>query len=71
MAPRYSIVIPVYKNEETIPSLFARLRDLSTRWGDLEVVLVVDGSPDRSADVIRAEGLEYRFLLGLTDLGLE
>ena len=24
-----------------------------------------------AADVIRAEGLEYRFLLGLTDLGLE
>ncbi|MGY3127351.1 glycosyltransferase involved in cell wall biosynthesis [Agrococcus sp. UYP33] len=67
MAPRYSIVIPVYKNEETIPNLFARLRDLSTRWRDLEVVLVVDGSPDRSADVIRAELTDAPFSVQLVE----
>ena len=34
------------------------------------VATVVDRDTG-AADVIRAEGLEYRFLLGLTDLGLE
>lgn len=55
MLPRYSIVIPVYNNEETIPKLFARLRDLASRWDPLEVVLVIDGSPDGSVGAIRRE----------------
>lgn len=45
----YSVVIPVYKNEETLPALIARLRGLDSELGgDLEAVFVVDGSPDRS-----------------------
>lgn len=47
--PRYSIVIPVYKNEGSIADLLAALdavaRDLDEQ---LEVVFVVDGSPDAS-----------------------
>lgn len=47
--PRYSIVIPVYKNEGSIPSLLAALERLAEQLDDkLEVVFVVDGSPDRS-----------------------
>jgi glycosyltransferase involved in cell wall biosynthesis len=45
----YSLIIPVYRNEETLDVLLAALRilarDLNHR---LEVVFVVDGSPDRS-----------------------
>ncbi|WP_244481341.1 MULTISPECIES: glycosyltransferase family 2 protein [Stenotrophomonas] len=49
MKPRYSIVIPVYKNEDSIPSLLVALEQLSEQLDDtLEIVFVVDGSPDRS-----------------------
>lgn len=47
--PRYSVVIPVYKNEGSIPSLLAALDALAADLDDaLEVVFVVDGSPDAS-----------------------
>lgn len=50
-----SLVIPVYRNEENLPRLFAELDRLAAQMtGPLEVVFVVDGSPDRSADLLRA-----------------
>lgn len=46
---RYSIVVPVYKNEATIPLLVQVLSDMNSKLtGQLEVVFVVDGSPDES-----------------------
>lgn len=49
-----SLVIPVYRNAESLPRLLGALaglhRDLA---GDLEVVFVVDGSPDASAAILR------------------
>lgn len=51
-----SLVIPVYRNEENIPDLLEALRGLhATLGGDLEVVVVVDGSPDASHAVLRRE----------------
>ncbi|MBL4591711.1 MAG: glycosyltransferase family 2 protein [Phycisphaerales bacterium] len=52
--PRNSLIIPIYKNEENIPDLLEALRTLYADLnGDLEVVLVVDGSPDRSGEMLR------------------
>jgi glycosyltransferase involved in cell wall biosynthesis len=49
MATRYSLVIPVYRNEESIPDLLTALADIDRALGGgLELVFVVDGSPDRS-----------------------
>lgn len=46
---RYSLIVPVYKNEAFIGELIARCERLNHALdGALEVVLVVDGSPDRS-----------------------
>jgi glycosyltransferase involved in cell wall biosynthesis len=46
---RYSLIIPVYRNEETLDALLAALRPLAAELDHkLEVVFVVDGSPDRS-----------------------
>ncbi len=53
MATRYSLVIPVFRNEPAIPDLLAALQKLDRELGGaLEVVLVVDGSPDRSLAVL-------------------
>lgn len=49
----YSLVIPVYRNEGSIPELVGALKTLNEQLGGrLEAVLVVDGSPDRSAELL-------------------
>jgi glycosyltransferase involved in cell wall biosynthesis len=52
--PRYSLIIPVYRNEETLDALLAALHGIAAELdGRLEVVFVVDGSPDRSYPILR------------------
>lgn len=52
----YSLVIPVYRNEANIPHLLAELvRMHGSLHGELEVVLVVDGSPDNSYAMLREQ----------------
>ena len=51
---RYSVVVPVYRNEATLPALVQRLDGLAARLdGPLEAVFVVDGSPDGSLATLR------------------
>jgi glycosyltransferase involved in cell wall biosynthesis len=51
---RYSLIIPVYRNEETLDALLAALHGIAAELdGRLEVVFVVDGSPDRSYPILR------------------
>ncbi|HIG39239.1 MAG: glycosyltransferase family 2 protein [bacterium] len=46
---KYSVVIPVYKNEDSIPHLLESLLLMSQELNqDMEAVFVVDGSPDQS-----------------------
>jgi polyisoprenyl-phosphate glycosyltransferase len=45
---RYSLVIPVYRNEENISDLLGALADMAQKIEAFEVVFIVDGSPDRS-----------------------
>jgi glycosyltransferase involved in cell wall biosynthesis len=47
--PIYSFVIPVFNEEETLPELARRMKELLTRLdGPAEVILVDDGSRDKS-----------------------
>ncbi len=56
--PAISLVIPVFNEEPTLPDLFAELRRVADGalrpFGALEVVLVNDGSRDRSWELIAA-----------------
>lgn len=53
MPPRYSVVVPVYGNEVTLPAVLDRLSAVAEQLdGALEAVFVVDGSPDDSAAVL-------------------
>jgi len=50
-----SLVVPVYRNAENIPALLDALVDLNARLnGNLEVVFVIDGSPDDSYERLAA-----------------
>ena len=51
---KYSLIIPVYKNEESISRLLAAVSSMSQELNsELEVVFVVDGSPDHSYQLLR------------------
>lgn len=50
-----SLVIPVYRNEPNIPHLLPAVAGIAATIPDgLEAVFVVDGSPDRSWELLRA-----------------
>ena len=50
---RFSLIIPVYRNEESLPELIRVLEEIDRQMdGDLEAVFVVDGSPDRSLELL-------------------
>ena len=51
-APALSVVVPVYNGAATVGELVDALRALEIDGG-LEIVLVVDGSPDNSLDVCK------------------
>ncbi|MBD2774906.1 glycosyltransferase [Iningainema tapete] len=50
----YSIVIPIYNEEENIPEMYRRICNVMEKLdGDVELILVDDGSRDRSLSMIR------------------
>lgn len=50
----YSLIVPVYKNEGSLPALVAVVAEIDRELdGRLEVVFVVDGSPDGSYAFLR------------------
>jgi polyisoprenyl-phosphate glycosyltransferase len=55
-----SVVVPVYKNEASLPDLLHRLQALALPGGvECRPVFVVDGSPDQSEHVLRRELESY------------
>lgn len=58
----FTVVIPVYRNEGSIPEVLACLEDLNRNMdGELEAVFVVDGSPDSSLELLRQQLPEAEF----------
>ena len=52
--PIYSLVIPIYNEEENITEMYRRLHHVMEQLdGDVELILIDDGSRDRSLSMIR------------------
>ncbi|MBW4614982.1 MAG: glycosyltransferase family 2 protein [Desmonostoc vinosum HA7617-LM4] len=52
--PIYSLVIPIYNEEENIPEMYRRLNNVMAQLdGEVELILIDDGSRDRSLNLIR------------------
>jgi dolichol-phosphate mannosyltransferase len=52
--PIYSLVIPIYNEEENIMEMYRRLHDVMEQLdGDVELILIDDGSRDRSLSMMR------------------
>jgi len=64
-----SIVVPLYRSEENLPRLFQELERVSQLCPSrLEVVFVVDGSPDRCAQIVRGRLPEFPVSAQLLEL---
>lgn len=60
---KYSLIIPIYKNESSIDRLLKNIELLEVIIKkDLEVIFVIDGSPDRSFEILQSKlsGLAYK-----------
>jgi glycosyltransferase involved in cell wall biosynthesis len=62
-----SVVVPVYRSAVTLPTLVAQLGQVLSAYGSpFEVILVNDGSPDDSAQVIAALVAAHSWLRGIS-----
>ena len=54
MSFKYSLIVPIYNEEETIPELYRRLQAVMEQMDEpVELILINDGSRDRSLAVMR------------------
>ncbi len=54
MSPKYSFIIPIYNEEETIAEMYRRMSAVMDRMdGAVELILINDGSRDRSLHLLR------------------
>ncbi|MBW4664569.1 MAG: glycosyltransferase family 2 protein [Chroococcus sp. CMT-3BRIN-NPC107] len=54
MSLKYSFIIPIYNEEETITEMYRRMSGVMDRMdGDVELILINDGSRDRSIQLLR------------------
>ena len=54
MSPKYSFIIPIYNEEETILEMYRRMSAVMDRMdGAVELILINDGSRDRSIHLLR------------------
>jgi len=61
-----SVVVPVYRSQESLPELAAELaRVLPTIAAHYELILVCDGSPDNSWDVIVDLAAAHTWIVGI------
>jgi polyisoprenyl-phosphate glycosyltransferase len=52
--PKYSLVIPVYNEESTIPALYRRVSKVMDKLdGTSELILINDGSRDRTLELVK------------------
>ena len=54
-----SIVVPTYNERDNIALLISGLRAALEETWEFEVIVVDDGSPDGTADVVRSAAAEY------------
>jgi polyisoprenyl-phosphate glycosyltransferase len=57
-----SLIIPVYNNEESIHSLFHQINKINKSLkGDLEILFAIDGSLDRSYEILKSNLSQEKF----------
>ncbi|MBU4078337.1 glycosyltransferase, partial [Patescibacteria group bacterium] len=49
----YSVVVPVFNEQEVIEEFYKRLASVMAKLGEYEIIFVNDGSKDRSLQIIK------------------
>jgi glycosyltransferase involved in cell wall biosynthesis len=61
--PRVSVVIPAYNEEGNVEELCCQFEEMGQKASfSFEVVIVDDGSDDRTAEILRAQAQKYSFV---------
>ena len=63
-----TVVVPIYKSQDHIPKLFEYIQQIGDAVGDVEIVFVIDGTPDNSEQIILLEAKNYAFKIKLVRL---
>jgi len=63
-----TVVVPIYKSQDHIPNLFEYIQRISTAVGEVEIIFVIDGSPDNSEQRIFIEAKKYSFKIKIVRL---
>ena len=63
---KLSIVSPVYRAEHIISELVDRIKSIAEKLPvEYEIILIEDGSPDRSWDIIQTEAIKDTHIRGI------
>ncbi len=63
-----AVVVPIYKSQDHIPKLFEYIQQISDAVGEVEIVFVIDGTPDNSEQRIFLEAKKYAFKIKVVRL---
>lgn len=58
----YSLIIPVYKNSQSIPELLISINNLNKKLNNkLEAVFIIDGNPENEFEILKEQLKKYSF----------
>ena len=63
-----TVVVPIYKSQDHIPKLFEYIQQIGDAVGKVEIVFVIDGTPDNSEQSIFLEAKKYAFKIKVVRL---
>ena len=63
-----TVVVPIYISKDHIPKLFEYIQQISDAVGEVEIVFVIDGTPDNSEQRIYLEAKKYAFKIKVVRL---
>ena len=63
-----TIVVPIFKSEDHVPKLFEYIQQISNAVGEVELVFVIDGTPDDSESKLVFESRKYSFRIKVVKL---
>jgi glycosyltransferase involved in cell wall biosynthesis len=63
-----TVVVPIYKSQDHILKLFEYIQQINDAVGEVEIVFVIDGTPDNSEQRIYLEAKKYAFKIKVVRL---